>query len=257
MSEQLETEPGCPARISEAGEDMHIHKPKAVHGLQEFLSEISIIVVGIVIALSGEQAVEWLHWRGVVAETRTALNHELAGDLGVVQTRIDQAPCIAQRLSELKAAFRLHADGQPLALTGPVGQPQFPHIRTTVWETAIADQSASHMPLDVKLRYAGLYESLYWLREKSAQETEAWSHLTELDDQDLLDEQDWSALRQWKARAQALAEKVDPNVLPTTNSGVAIRPFFDQAANLGIRPAPYQFTVGAQTTRNTYCKALF
>jgi hypothetical protein len=235
---------------------MDIHKPKPWHGGRELLKEIGTIVIGVLIALAGEQVVEWLHWREVVAETRKALDHELAGDLGVVQTRIDQAPCIARRVSEFKAASRLRANGQPIPLKGPVGQPQFPHIRTSVWETAIADQSASHMPLDLKLRYAGLYESLYWLREKSAQETEAWSHLTELDDQDVLDDQDWSALRQWKARAQALAEKVDANVMPSTRNGVVIGPFFDQAAKLGIKPAPYQFAAGAQATVNAYCKAL-
>jgi hypothetical protein len=44
---------------------MHIHKPKAVHSLREFLSEIGVIVVGIAIALGGEQVIEWLHWRSV------------------------------------------------------------------------------------------------------------------------------------------------------------------------------------------------
>lgn len=35
-----------------------IHKPKPVHSIREFLSEIGVIVVGIAIALTGEQLVE-------------------------------------------------------------------------------------------------------------------------------------------------------------------------------------------------------
>jgi hypothetical protein len=30
---------------------MHIHKPKPLHGVREFLSEIGVIVVGVLIAL--------------------------------------------------------------------------------------------------------------------------------------------------------------------------------------------------------------
>jgi len=42
---------------------MDLHKPKPWHGLREFLKEYVIIVVGVLTALGGEQAVEWLHWK--------------------------------------------------------------------------------------------------------------------------------------------------------------------------------------------------
>ncbi|QUD90057.1 hypothetical protein [Phenylobacterium montanum] len=238
---------------------MHIHKPKVPHGVREFLAEISVIVVGIVIALGGEQVVEWMHWREVVGQTREALDHELAGDLGIIQSRIDQAPCMARRVSELKTAFQLHAKGQPLQLKGPIGQPQFPRIHTSVWETAIADQSASHMPLDVKLRYASLYDSLYWFRDRSNEESEAWSHLSQFDDQDVMTEQDWAALRQWKARAAAVSAKLDPNILPVAQNGgpgTTQRPFFGQAADLGVKPTAYHFQAGIQATRDAFCRPM-
>ena len=41
---------------------MEIHRPKAVHSWRELLKEIGIIVIGVVIALGAEQAVESLHW---------------------------------------------------------------------------------------------------------------------------------------------------------------------------------------------------
>ena len=145
---------------------MDIHKPKPWHGLREFLKEYLIIVVGVLTALAGEQTVEWLHWREVVAGTREALNRELGFDLGVIQTRIDQAPCMARRLSDLETAFELHAARRPVRLLRPFGQPETPHLRTAVWESASADQSASHMSPDVKLRYAAAYEGIYWLRER-------------------------------------------------------------------------------------------
>jgi len=41
---------------------VEIHKPKAVHGWRELLKEIGIIVIGVVIALGAEQAVDAIHW---------------------------------------------------------------------------------------------------------------------------------------------------------------------------------------------------
>ena len=78
MSELTEDDLGVPAVAQGAGDDMHIHKPKATHGLREFLSEISVIVVGVLIALALEQGVEWLHRRHIVAEAETRVRQFLA-----------------------------------------------------------------------------------------------------------------------------------------------------------------------------------
>ncbi len=37
---------------------MDIHKPKPVHSWREFATEIGIVVIGIAIALGGEQIIE-------------------------------------------------------------------------------------------------------------------------------------------------------------------------------------------------------
>jgi hypothetical protein len=246
MPNEVELATSAPVPTDEAGEHMHIHKPKAVHSLREFLSEIGVIVVGIAIALGGEQVIEWLHWRAVVADTRQALNRELGFDFGVVQSRIDQAPCMARRLTELTTVFELHANGQPIQLKRPFGQPTFPHLRTAVWETAIADQSVSHMPLDVKLRYAGAYEVIYWFRDKSAAETETWSHLSQIDDQNIMTVQDWSALHQSKTYAEALQQRVDDVILPSSEDGAGKNLFFGRAAGLGVTAQPFRLPGGAQ-----------
>jgi len=225
---------------------MDIHKPKPWRGVREFLKEYVIIVVGVFTALAGEQAVEWLHWREMVTATREALNRELAFDQGVFQTRIDQAPCMARRLSELETAFEQHAAGKPVLVKRPFGQPNTPHLRTSVWETAIADQSASHMPLDTKLRYAAAYETIYWLRERSNEERDAWTRLNQLDDQKVMTDQDWAALHQSKAHAQALAQKVDDAILPYAEGGVSHQLFLDRIAGLGVKAEAFRLPGGAQ-----------
>jgi hypothetical protein len=236
---------------------MDIHKPKAVHGWREFVNEIAVIVTGIVIALSGEQAVEWLHWRAVVAETREALNSELAGNLGVVQARIDLQPCIARRLSELRTVFVAHAKSQKVIFKFPFGQPQFPHIEANVWDTALAGQGAAHMPVELRLRYASIYDGMKWFQEKTTeQEAQAWSHLAAIDDIDIMNESDWSALHQWRADAQVLADKMAANLEPYLRSGKIVRPMFDMSAAMGIQPVPYTFRPGSKAAQDDFCRAI-
>ena len=52
---------------------MEFHKPKPIRNWREFLKEFGTIVLGVSVALAAEQAVEWWHWRGQVAETRTMI----------------------------------------------------------------------------------------------------------------------------------------------------------------------------------------
>lgn len=244
-----------PAPVVEEAPALDIHKPKPVHSLREFLSEILVIVVGVVIALSGEQLVESFHWRKAVSETREALNNELAFDLGVIRTRREQAPCMARRVSELRAILAAHAAGKPVRLVGAVSQPNFPHLRTSVWETAIADQSISHMPRDLRLRYAALYEGIAWLRDKESAESEAWTRFSQLDDASILPDNAWSPLYADLAHARSLAEKVNGTILPSANGG-SPDPFATRSAELGVAAKRYDYTVASQDMVAAFCKPI-
>jgi hypothetical protein len=70
---------------------MDIHKPKPWHGWREFGKELTTIVLGVLIALVAEQAVEWLHHRTEVAEARHALDAEVRYDLAAFDFSLTQA----------------------------------------------------------------------------------------------------------------------------------------------------------------------
>jgi hypothetical protein len=55
---------------------MHIHKPKAPHGLREFVGEISVIVCGVLIAIALDQMVETLHHHAQAREMIQKLRQE-------------------------------------------------------------------------------------------------------------------------------------------------------------------------------------
>jgi hypothetical protein len=69
--------------------------------------------------------------------------------------------------------------------------------------------------------------------------------LSQFDDHDVLTQEDWSALHQWKARAQSLAAKVDANVSLAT-----VRQF---ALSLGVEPRQFPFKSDSLAARDALC----
>lgn len=74
---------------------MHIHLPKSLHGWREFLKEIGIIVLGVLIALTAEQLVVWAHDRHLAYQARTEIQSELRQDLQ--QIKSNQMRMLAQQ----------------------------------------------------------------------------------------------------------------------------------------------------------------
>lgn len=159
MSDLIETGLSAPAASDEAEENMHIHKPKAAHSLREFLSEISVIVVGVLIALALEQAVEWLHRRGETAEAKQALATELSYDLAAFDMRLAQGDCVDRRLDDLDRWMSAWNDGRHPRLNGPIVRPPVYVLRTSVWRVA-SSAAVAQMPFEDQAAYGRIYDSL-------------------------------------------------------------------------------------------------
>jgi hypothetical protein len=52
---------------------MEFHKPKPVRSWRELLTEIGIIMIGVLLALGGEQTVEAIHWQHKVDAAAQAM----------------------------------------------------------------------------------------------------------------------------------------------------------------------------------------
>lgn len=57
---------------------MHIHLPKPLHGWREFLGEVGIIFIGVMLAIGAEQTIEALHHRSQVHDAIDKLHAESA-----------------------------------------------------------------------------------------------------------------------------------------------------------------------------------
>ena len=144
---------------------MHIHKPKPVHGVREFLSEIGVIVVGVLIALALEQGVEALDWSHKVAQAEVRLAADLRDDSAYAAQYEILKPCVDGYLDRMQAdllkhdsadMMHLHEFGSPV-----LGEPW----KIVAWQSAVAGQIGDHMSNSRFEDYAEAFRGADLLRE--------------------------------------------------------------------------------------------
>lgn len=169
---------------------MDIHKPKPVHSFREFLNEIAVIIVGVLIALGLEQAVESWHHAEQVEQARETLKEELAVNLAGLRHTQRNSQCYVDNSNRLIALIDAGnvAKVRQLAAQENAGNPGFTSqrerfriisLRTRAWEAANASGllaymspsetlkfSAAYSVIDTEKRYRSLFSDKY---------TEAWS----------------------------------------------------------------------------------
>jgi hypothetical protein len=145
---------------------MHVHLPKPLHGWREFLGEVGIIVIGVLIALGAEQLLEAARWRGDVAEARHSLTAQLALSKFAAIERLQASTCVDRKLD------RLHQ-----LLTAPGGRSavavDLAPIRlwsTSAWQSATASGAVAHMGSEERDRYANLFSFTDALGEQNRKE---------------------------------------------------------------------------------------
>jgi len=217
---------------------MDIHRPKPVHNLREFLGEIAIIVIGVLIALGLEQAVEAWHWHEEVAAERAALKAEELDGRTLVLLRQQLQPCVDRRLAEVRILLQRHHDRQPLGIIGPIDRPDGSGITLGSWQMALAGQGLAHMPLREKLALSEHFSSYQKYNMVIDEEQRLWTKLAVVDDAALLSDANWSDLSDTFAEAKAVNNRLRRNVplflafMPKDTSGQAARP--DNAQEMSI-----------------------
>jgi hypothetical protein len=157
MSDDIKTEPGDPAPWDEAEEDMHIHKPKAAHGVREFVTEIGIIVVGILVALSAEQVVEQLRWRERVHEVREQLLAENSSNAGAALFLLTVSPCLDQQLAETDQQVWQGRRSGSIQPPQHRFSPELVHFSDDSWLSARSMQVSDHMDRQEVIDFTRVY----------------------------------------------------------------------------------------------------
>lgn len=132
---------------------MEVHA-KSVHSWKELLSEIGVIVIGVMIALGAEQLVETIHWNHKVADAEEAMGRELSSDLGYAAGQVALKDCAAKYFDRMEAAIQGHRQDRFRALaamTPPFGA--HPWVAES-WTAAIGSEIPDHISRERLSAYA-------------------------------------------------------------------------------------------------------
>ena len=173
---------------------MRLRLFKPAQGWSGFFTELAIVVLGVLIALGAQQAVDAWQARRDVADFRAAIDVELADNLQAYQGRMIQGECLARKLDQLADWQRDWRDGDGPALDGEIGRPLAFGLYFTVWRTGAAS-IAARMALKERLAYAGFYAALEGYDALRYREVEAWQGLYAYDGAARLSPPEVNALR--------------------------------------------------------------
>lgn len=221
---------------------MRLHMLRPVNGWSGFLTELVIVVLGVLIALGAQQAVDTWRTNRDIADFRAALQAETADNLEAYRGRMLQNACLSRRLDQLAAWQRDWQDGAGAALDGEIGRPLAYSLGFSAWETG-ATSVAARMPLKERLAYAGLYDSLESYDKLRYREVEAWQGLFAYDGATRLSPPEVNALR-----GLILSARSTDRSMRTNWPGIR-----DEAARLGIRPT---FEIDVADIANGLCTPL-
>ena len=203
---------------------MHFHLPKPLHGWREFVGEVGIIVIGVLIALGAEQVVESLHWRNQLRQFDAAMDAEVASDLATYQYRLKQEGCVARRIGELERWRASARDGAVPPLAVEIGRPSVLTIKDTVWQTH--GDAMAHMPLDRRLNYADIYNLYETTRDELIEERDVWRGLAAFNHVGTITPDGLLRLNELLYRAKSVDWILRANWQQAA----------DRAAKLGVRP---------------------
>ena len=167
--------PPEPAEPPPARRPLRLPGDRRVWG--KYAAEVAIVALGVALGL---WATEWAADRRADAEVRdayAALADELADNYGSIRYRRSFEPCVRRRIGELQGWIRLHRTGSAPALPDEIGRPGAYSILDSVWDVSKSGQIAAKMPLEVRRRYAAVYDILESYADHQRRERDVWSEI--------------------------------------------------------------------------------
>ena len=184
---------------------MEIHKPHAAKTWKEFFIELGTVVLGILIALSLEQAVEnWREHRQYL-EARDAMRFELAGNLASIAPRGVISACNQKRLAEISTLLDKAEARQAFDPPRWVGEAASSRIRFVA--ESEASRSGLFRPAEQRT-LSRFYSFLHSIDAEMDRERQAWARLLPLEGRTRLPPEMIADLRQAQAQARYEDERI-------------------------------------------------
>lgn len=156
---------------------MPIPLPKPLHGWREFVGEVGIIVLGVLIALAFGQLAQSVHDRIAAAQAREAIRAEVRENLWWLETRGNYEPCINRMINQLGSVLARARSGEPTPLITDVDFPLHSKMTSLRWN-ANAEAGRASLFSEQELRILGnMYFTTDEYRDSQEQEEAVWARI--------------------------------------------------------------------------------
>ena len=153
---------------------MHVKLPKPLHGWREFVGEVGVIVLGVLIAIALGQLVDAIHWDGQVADARTLINQDMERSNRSFAFRVAAHDCVAARLAALDRIVEGAAKHEAQKLPGVVIPDIGNALPNNAWETSRSSQTLAHFAREPLHLYGTYYLQLGNIYTFMSQEVSDW-----------------------------------------------------------------------------------
>ncbi len=203
---------------------MRFHRLRPRNGWRVFAGEVGVIVLGVLLALGAQQAVEDWQVRQDVAVFRQTIDREIGYNLWIYRARDRQTECTEGRLAQLSRLLNRSVDGAPVALADTRRPHSFSEYRSA-WDNRDADTFAE-LPPDIRQRYAEFYDELANNVANRRAENDVWVSMIPYEVRAPMTTADRRLLHQALRQAQTRNERIHDNM------GIS----YSLGESLGIRP---------------------
>lgn len=194
--------------------------------LRDFIAEIAIIVIGVLIALGADNIVSTMRDKAASAEARATIRDELAENLGRMVERDATRDCIDKRLDEIAR----HLDASDAGATEPafqwIGRPQVWPMLDSRWQATASAGKASLLSSKEQGDFGAIYANIRDFQDNQQTEQLAWAQLRAMAGRQRVSPQESAMLRAALQNARYAAWQ----------SHIIVWQVTQDAARLGIRP---------------------
>jgi hypothetical protein len=147
---------------------------------RDFLKEVSVVVLGVIIALAADQYVKSRNDKNDADAALRNIRQEISYNLGFINRRMAVNSCIGRRLDELAAYLDALDAGRRPPAPRFIGHPPYPEFTAYRLDAAQSAGSMSHISPDDQALVAAAYQPLTELKKEFDHEQVAWAELRSL-----------------------------------------------------------------------------
>lgn len=155
---------------------MQIHLPKPLHGWRVFVGEVGVIVLGVLLALTAQEAAQRFRDRSDAAQLRQSMIDELANDRARWEAVHHDVPCALSRLDGISAWAARPGSDKILKFIGPTMWT----LHDSAWQIARSSPVMTSLPLKERDTFAGLYFALEFQQREMEKSLDSWGRVQAL-----------------------------------------------------------------------------